>query len=101
MNNTKQPAFKISTSTHLFLYIALYFIGGGIGFQGGWILAIILTGLKIIQPPWHVAVIFIFFILCVYIPKNVFAKTIPAICPSCGGAAFLKWNSKPLEYICT
>ncbi len=101
MKDKKQSIFKFSTSTHLFFYIALYFGGAAVGFQGGWVVAVILSELKIIQPPWHIVIIFIFFILCVYIPKNLFAKTIPAICPSCGGATFLKWDSKPLQYICT
>jgi hypothetical protein len=92
MNNAKLPI-----SIHLFFYIALYLIGGVAGMQGGWIL----TDKLIIQAPWHVPIWLIVVIAGVYLPKLVFAKTIPAICPSCGGTAFLKWNSKPLQYICT
>jgi hypothetical protein len=102
MNKSKPPTFKISISTHLVLYIALYFIGFFVGFQAGWVIAIILTGLNIIQPPLHVLVIFLVLFSCVYFPNRMFAKRVPAICPSCGGTALLHHVFfEPLRYVCT
>jgi len=80
----------------------LYFLGFFVGSQVGWVVAIILTGLEIIQPPWHIAVIFIFLIASVYFPQRIFAKKVPAICRSCGGTAFLHHGFyKPMQYVCT
>lgn len=92
---------RMPVTSHLILYIALYFGGASVGAQGGWIFAVLLTELKIIYPPWHIPIILIVAIIGAYIPKNLFANKVAAICPSCGGKAFLKWASKPLRYVCT
>jgi hypothetical protein len=101
MKNTVPSKATMSISSHIVFYIALYFLGAMFGFSLGWIIALILSELKIIYPPFHVLVTFSVAILGVYLPKNTFAKKVPAICPSCGGTAFLDWSSKPLQYVCT
>jgi hypothetical protein len=100
MESKKPYSIKMSISSHLLFYFALYFIGFIVGSSIGWVIAVILTELEIIQSPWSSLIIIGLTVLGVYIPKLIFARKVPAICPSCGGNAFLKWPSKPIVYLC-
>jgi len=97
--NTKSA--KMSISSHLSHYTALYLAGGLGGFSMGWFIAFIMTGLNIVHSPWNIPIVLGLFILGAYFPRLNFAKKVPAICPSCGGDAFLKWPSKPIIYVCS
>jgi hypothetical protein len=99
MENPRRP--RLSLNNHLVSYIAISFLGFIAGFIISEIAIVILTGIGILRPPWHILIFTITVVVGAYIPGLLFAKKVPAACPLCGGTAFLKWPSKPIIYICS
>jgi hypothetical protein len=99
MNEDEKTGMTLST--HLIFYIGLYFVGALVGSQIGWIIGMILSGLNFIKAPWAALIVLTLFIVGAYFPRLWFGRKVSALCPSCGGKAYIKWPSRPITYACS
>ena len=96
-----EPTPRLEVGTHLFIYLALYFVGGMVGIGIGFVILDVLALILQEVPPMAILVSFLVpFLAGVYIPRLHFARSFPAKCPTCGGPAYIRWPSRHITYIC-